>query len=94
MAELHGFRLLAYIWRALVDGNAIDEQLQYLESKPAPVAVNPVPAAPAAPPPVNNDDDDDDVDPNDFVPSTSAAGSGQMYKSPYDDSEDEDYQAW
>lgn len=87
-------RLVALIWRALASGNAIDEQLLHLQSRPGRLAPVPAPLAPPAPaapgaPGTRDDDDDDDVDPNDIVPTAPAAN--QAANDPYAEFEDDDY---
>lgn len=84
-------RLLAYIWRALVEGNALDQQ--FVEVKVQYEAATTSGAGRAVAAPVQPPVDDDDVDPNDVVPAPGAGSSGQGYTNPYD-SGDEDYEAW
>ena len=86
-------RLLAYIWRALVGGNAADEQSREVDDKYNAAVSSGKSRKLVAPPAPPVYDDDDDVDPNDVAPAPPAASSGQGYADPYD-SGDEDYEAW
>lgn len=87
-------RLLAYIWRALAAGNAIDEQQVEVQNRPKPVAAPPLPTAEEYP------------DPHDLMMARAAAqaaaqgsagqgGGGQGSTgrgyNPYDDWEDDEF---
>jgi hypothetical protein len=90
-------RLVALIWRALASGNAIDEQSAALQSKPRASSAKTgteQPATGAATDPTPPPEWDDDRDPNDIVPAQPTTRTGPVPSDPYDDWDNEEYEAF
>ena len=90
-------RLIPLLWRAMASGNAVDEQQAAVEARRRESSSNAVVEQPVADEAANPEEPgewDDDRDPNDIIPApANNAASSTLSSNPYEEWENEEYEA-